>query len=117
MSIADLISGAVALADNAFADIQVDVQHAPKLSRDRAGKPTYDGPTTRKAIVAMKTRLLSTTDGKQINVQGPITFLRDETINAEDQLTLPDGTVGVIRIIEKPLKPSGGGYVTKVWIG
>lgn len=98
MDLADVVRNAVALANRVTTSLQAEVTHEPWIGKDKYGKPLYDNPVRRLALIQKNT---SNVGGQQLVQGATITFiypidpnganLRQEPIDPRDKITLPDG--------------------------
>jgi hypothetical protein len=112
-----LIHDTVALAAGLTTDLRASVTIAPRTGRSRAGVPTYGGGVVWTAFVKTKTKQIIGETNAAITVHGPIVILADAPVKLTDKLTLPNGTVGIIRAVDKAYDAQFQAYTTRVWIG
>lgn len=114
-----LTESIVALADRLTASLQVPIVIEPFVSLDVHLVPTYGAAMQPipKGTVDAKTQTVKARNGDVIVASAKVTFPRNVTIHTKDRVTLPDGTVGIVVAISQTVKPSGGGYITVIWIG
>lgn len=117
MSLADVVRGAVAIANGVTAGLQVDVTHTPAGTTDWRGAVTPGTPVTRTAIVEEFIRLYKMSDGTEVASRHKVTFLENVTMQMGDSLVLPGGMTGPILDIDGMLDPAGGRYLTVVVLG
>lgn len=87
---------------------------SPFVSRDQFGAPTYGTPTTLRARVVRKHRLVRDISGQQVVSTAQAWIISgDSEIGSTDQVTLPDGTTPVIAAVERQGDEVGGRH-TKV---
>ena len=125
MALADIVRGAVAIANNVTSSLQVIVMHEPWMGSDKYGKPIYDHPVPRPAMVDRKTASIG---GQQIVQNTSVTFIcpinphgaanRQEPLDPRDRITLPDGWTGPIVNVNGPVDPlTGMPYLYQVSLG
>lgn len=125
MALSDVVRKAVAIADRVTSSLQAEVTHEPWIGKDKYGKPLFDNPVRRMAIID---RRMSSIGGQQIVTSATVSFLypitpngatgRQEPIDVRDKITLPNGwtqpIVGVNGMID-PL--TGMPYLYEVSLG
>jgi hypothetical protein len=124
MGLGSLISSAVEAARAATESMQVEVQHEEWLQQDALGKPGYDVPVPRLALVREGRRQIATPDGRATTVKAILTFFPEAdgaevvAIKAQDRVTLPSGVVGIISEIPASLTNPAtvSPYTRTVWL-
>lgn len=102
----DLIRNAVTLANSLTADLQATVSHEAWIGQDSRGKPNYDDPVSRQAVVDFRQVRRRLADGSETLQAAKLTFVgpitangatgRREPIDNRDRITLPNGYTGPI---------------------
>ena len=124
MGLGSVISSTVEAVRAATESMQVEVQHEEWLQQDSLGKPGYDAPVTRLALVREGRRQVATPDGRVVTVKATLTFFPDAdgaeapAVKAQDRITLPSGLVGIISEIPASLTNPATltPYVRTVWL-
>jgi hypothetical protein len=125
VGLADIVRGAVAIANNVTSSLQAIVTHEAWIGSDKYGKPIYDSPISRPAIVDRKTASIG---GQQIVQNTSVTFIypitaqgaadRQEPVDPRDRITLPDGWTGPIVNVNGLVDPlTGMPYLYQVSLG
>lgn len=96
------------IADNVLG-VEMDVIHKAITGQDGRGKPTYATPVTRRALVIQQRKQVYAGEGKSVWTRAYVGFLftvpdtaavapfvRNNPIDPNDIITLPDGTTGPI---------------------
>lgn len=117
MSLANLVRGAVAVADAVTASLQVPVAHAAYVSQDGYGTPTRATAVTRQAIVVYAQRPVRTLEGHERLSTAQIILPRAVTVDLRDEFTLPDGRTAPVLATKAVADPAGGGYAIEVSLG
>lgn len=74
--LADVIRGAVAIADKITGSLQVTVQHYRWNGVDSTGMPTFTSPVNRKALVNRQARRVRTDAGDEVVSNAHVIFLK-----------------------------------------
>lgn len=98
--------------------ILADVMHKARTGLDDANKPTYGSAVRRQAVVEKKTRQIPSQTGIEVVHGADLMFVEPVPIGEGDEITLPDGTKGPVRLL-KGLVDSGTGepYYREVFVG
>lgn len=128
MSLDAIVREGVAIAKTVTNSLQAMVTHKQWIRFDAHGRPVYDEPVLRQALVEKQHRLVRGTDGREVMVSTYLAFLepiaahgavgRHEPIDERDQFILPDQSTGPI-VVSKGLidASTGAPYLTEVWLG
>ncbi len=124
MGLGSMISSAVEAVRAATESLQVEVQHEEWLEQNSLGKPGYDTPVTRLALVQEGRRQVATSDGRVTTVKAVLTFFPEAdgaappAVKAQDRITLPSGLVGIISEIPSSLTSPAtvAPYVRTLWL-
>ena len=128
MGLADIVRGAVAIANKSSGSLQVEVSHEAWIGDDSYSKPQYATAVGRQALAQEGGKPWRAPNGDTITPKATISFLepiegngaagRTDPIDPRDRFTLPDGKTGPV--VEKPaglLDPStGAGYLHEVYL-
>lgn len=111
MGLADILRTGVATINRVTADLQVTVSHKAWIGSTASG-PKYAAGVARLAIVEQGPKPWRTAKGEVVSVKAIIYILeavaangatgREEPIDARDQFTLANGTIGA------PIEGAGG---------
>lgn len=104
MGYEDAIRAGVATASSQFESMKLDVMHKAWTGEDGDGTDTFAAPVSRRALVDLTKRVLSTPGGRLVMTFATLTFLdpisdtsattgkvRENPIDPRDVITLPDG--------------------------
>ena len=124
MGLEAAISGGVEAIRLTIESMQVEVQHEEWLQQDALGKPTYDAPIVRLAVVREGRHQVATPDGRVVTVKAILSVFPDTdgaeapAVKAQDRVTLPSGVVGIISEIPASLTnpASLAPYVRTLWL-
>ena len=115
MSLADIITNAVATAKSVTEGIQISVAFKACTGWS-AGKRTYSATATNHSVlIAHKEKMVRAEDGKEHLSKTQIFFLEPKNIKMEDEITLPDGKKPQILSVEGLMNPSGVMYNPTVY--
>lgn len=92
------------------------ITHKPFSSRDEFGAVTYGAGTSFSARLVEKPTHVRGSDGNEVVARGVVWILGTPSIDAEDQIVLPDGSTPPILAVSKPADEIGTHHV-KVFFG
>jgi len=125
VNLAGIVRNAVGIANSVTGSLQAIVMHEPWIGSDKYGKPIYDNPVPRPALVDRRTASIG---GQQIVQNTSVTFIypiqpqgaadRQEPVDPRDRITLPDGWTGPIVNVNGLVDPlTGMPYLYQVSLG
>jgi len=98
-----------------FSDMVSDTaQHAPLLSRDGYGAPTYDTAVSYSGRLVREHRMVRDAAGEQVVSTAQFWFIGTPAVDPQDKVTLSDGTTPKIISVGRP-QDEGGEAFTKVY--
>jgi len=124
MGLGSVFSGGVEAIRLTIESMQVEVQHEEWLQQDALGKPVYDAPIVRLAIVQEGRRQVQTLDGRTVTIRAILTFYPATNgepvpiMKVQDRITLPSGLIGIIsEIRDSSTNPeTAAAYVRTLWL-
>lgn len=119
MSLADVVRNGVAIASSVVDSLKVSITVDPwNGTYDDYGKPNYGTPVAYTVIQEDRLKHIRRDDGVVVLGVSKLIFLERVAINSLDKITLPDGTVAPIVVIEGfPDADLGGTFYKQVWVG
>jgi hypothetical protein len=118
---ADTIRAGVLLAHAETASLQVLVSIERWGGQDALGQPLYGPITPVRALVEATTRLVRTSDGREVPASTKLTILQPITLSVLDRITLPDGRqpplLTVAGLVDPGATVPGQPYLTEAWCG
>jgi hypothetical protein len=128
LSLLTIIRSGVKVIDKVTRSLQANVTHQAWLGADEYGAPTYGSAVVRRALVDQQQHEHRTKSGELVATQAAVTFLdpimpngapgRTEPIDANDLITLPDGTTGpIVDIAGFVDAGTNMPILSEVWIG
>jgi hypothetical protein len=115
MSLSELLAGAIVIAKQATAGLQVAITHEPFEEDDAQGNRIYGTASTYMVIVEDRERYLTAHDRAQQLSKAIISFLEPVEIGQNDRITLPNGQQPQILSVEGVLDPTGKFYAPVVF--
>lgn len=122
MGLDTVLRSALAVANTVTAPLQATVVHKACTGVAGYGKPTYGSAVSRSAVVEVAPAgqtwpLRQTAEGEAIVPVAHVAFLGPVVIAVGDQITLPDGTVTIVRAVGGVVDPTTGApYAPDVWV-
>lgn len=105
MGLLDIVRSAVKTADKVTKDLQSTVTYRRRTGQGFEGDPTFSAPVQLRAVVDWRQRQVRTQSGLLSVSRASVTFLDVSALLAatggagiddNDEITLPDGTIGPI---------------------
>jgi hypothetical protein len=114
MSLADVITNAVATAKTVTEGLQISVAYR-SCTGWSAGVRTFAASTNHSVLIVHKEKMVRAEDGKEHLSVTQIYFLEPKNISMEDEITLPDGKKPQILSVDGLMNPSGVMYNPTVY--
>ncbi len=115
--LADIVRGAVAIADTVTSTLQVAVTHLAWTGQDAYEKPSYNTPgISRLCILEMSRKMVRGPEGRDVEQTAMLTFPypidpqgsahRREPIDPRDKFVLPDGRTAPVLSVDGIVDPA-----------
>jgi hypothetical protein len=112
-----LIHDLVAVAKRTVQGLLATVQHQTMTGRSAYGKPEYDDPVARKALIVNRERRRRLADGTELVSRTQIIIPESVVVKPTDVFTMPDGSRLPIVDVQATLDSDGQPYAVEVWFG
>ena len=112
-----LIHDLVAVAKQTVQGLLATVQHQTVKGRSAYGKPEYNDPVARKALIVNRERRRRLADGTELVSRTQIIIPDSVTVKPTDIFTMPDGSRRPIIDVLATLDSDGKPYAVEVWFG
>jgi hypothetical protein len=112
-----LIHDLVAVANRTVQGLLATVQHQTMTGRSAYGKPEYNDPVVRKALIINRERRRRLADGTELVSRTQIIILENVAVRPTDVFTMPDGSLLPIVDVQATLDSDGQPYAVEVWFG
>jgi len=101
--------------ETAFLDLMPHtITVEPFLSRGEYGEPGYGAPTTHRALVTQRQKLVRSSDGRELLAQTVVNIAGPVTIGSQDRITLPDNTMPPVLAVQSFADETGSVHSVEV---